>query len=364
MVPRALSACLLGALLAGCVAAKPQGCRVETVADLPLLPHADITTVAATLEGQKVALLIDTGAFISTISRNGAQQLGVRPGGGGYASFTRIQGVGGVTAAPIVTVHDLSLGRGVIQRLHLPLLSNFSRPVDGLPVVGSFGDDFLSNYDVDVDLPRQHFGLYKATGCDARMEPFDPPYFEIPFRKENGNIVLNIRLNDRPITAVLDTGASLTVIDRKQALAAGVVLDGLNADQIQLHAGVDLRPIEMRRHQFGSLEVGDERMNNFRFEVADLAAGKTLLGRDFLRFNHVLISYSRRMLFIQPAIAGAADLARRLVRNKEPDDTALVSSAVSSYGSSICTTLYDSCYSLVPRLATLCSVLPWAEPGL
>ena len=309
MISRTLSVLLLGALLAGCAAAEPaepKGCQVETVADLPLLPHVNITAVPVTLEGQKIALLIDTGGFISTISRNGAKQLGVRPGGGGYASFARIQGIGGVTAAPMVTVHGLSLGRSVIQRLRLPILGNFPQPVDGLPVVGSFGDDFLSNYDVDVDLPRQHFGLYRATGCDARMEPFDPPYFEIPFRKENGNIVLNVRLNDRPITAVLDTGPSLTVIDRKQLLAAGVVLDGLNADQIELLAGVDLRPVEMRRHQFGSLEVGDERMSNFRFEVADLAAGKTLLGRDFLRFNHVLISYPRRMLFIQPAVTNAA----------------------------------------------------------
>ena len=49
-----------------------------------------------------------------------------------------------------------------------------SCPVDGLPVVGLFGNDFLSNYEVDV--PLRHFGLYRATGCDAAMRPFDPPF--------------------------------------------------------------------------------------------------------------------------------------------------------------------------------------------
>ena len=308
MIPNVLPLLLLSAVLTGCAAAvpaEPRGCQVETIADLPLLSHVDMTVVAATLEGRKVALLIDTGAFISTVSRNGAEQLGVRPGGSGYADFTNIRGIGGVVAAPIVTVHDLGLGRGHMQRLRLPILGELPRQVDGVPVVGSFGDDVLSNYDVDVDLPKQHFGLYRSTGCDAAMKPFDPPYFEVPFREEHGNIVLDIKLNDRPMTAVLDTGASVTVINHGEALAAGVAMRGLDADQVGIHAGVDGTPVEMRSHRFGSLEIGDERLNNFHFEVAATATGNTLLGRDFLRFNRVLISYPRRMLFIQPvAVTG------------------------------------------------------------
>ena len=302
MILRTLSVPLLGALLAGC-ATGPQGCRVDTVADLPLLPHVGITAVQATLQGQKVALLIDTGSFISTVSRNGARRFGLRPEAD--AGYTSIQGIGGVTIAPMVTVHDLSLGRGIARSLDLPVAGNFPRPVDGLPVVGLFGNDFLSNYDVDVDVPRQHFGLYRATGCDAAMRPFDPPYLEIPFREDKGQVVLDIRLNDRPMTAILDTGASATVIDRNEALAAGVTLDGLDADQVRGASGTDLHLVEMRRHRFGSLEVGNERMNNFHFYVAALANGGTLLGRDFLRFNRVLISYRRHTLFIQPVAAGA-----------------------------------------------------------
>ena len=81
MILRILSVLLSGAVLAGCAATTPQGCRVDTVADLPLLPHTGITAVEATLQGQKVALLIDTGAFVSTVSHSGAQQFdpGARP---------------------------------------------------------------------------------------------------------------------------------------------------------------------------------------------------------------------------------------------------------------------------------------------
>ncbi len=305
MIQRTLPALLLGALLAGCAAEEPPSCRVETIADLPLLPHANLTAVAATLEGKKVALLIDTGAFVSSVTQNGAQLLGVHPRAT-HARYVKLQGIGGIVDAPLVTVHDLSLGRGLAKDLRLPIAGNFPQPIDGLPVVGLFGDDFLSNYDVDLDMPRQHFGLYKATGCDGAMRPFDPPYFEVPFREEGGQIILDIKLNDRPMPAILDTGASVTLIDRHEAVAAGVSLDGLKADEVRNSIGNDLHIIMERHHQFSSLEVGDERMNNFHFEVAAILTRRTLLGRDFLRFNHILISYPRRMLFIQPVVTSAA----------------------------------------------------------
>jgi len=301
MIPPTLSALLLGVLLAGC-ATEPQSCRVATVADLPLLPNANITAVEATVQGQKIALLVDTGAAISVVTRNAAQRFNFRPGPD--ARFTNLVGIGGVTFAPIVTVHGLGLGHNLIHSLDLPVAAEFTQPVDGLPVFGLFGADFLSNYDVDLDIPQQRFALYKATGCDIDMRPFDPPYFQVPFRDEDGHIVINIKLNGRPITALFDTGASSTVINRNDALAAGVTPDLLAADHGQDMAGTDSRLVEARRHQFGSLEVGDEQMNNFRFGVADLEIGTTLLGRDFLRFNRVLISYRRRMLFIKPIVRG------------------------------------------------------------
>lgn len=299
----ALPGILLGMLLAGCAGTAPQGCRVDTVADLPLLPHVGITAVEASLQGQKIALLIDTGTFVSTVSRNGAQQFNLRSGADGR--FTNLVGIGGVTFAPVVTVHDLGLGHGLVHSLDLPVAADFPRPVDGLPVFGLFGADFLSNYDVDLDVPRQHFGLYKASGCDAGMRPFDPPYFSVPFRLEDDQIALDIKLNDRPMTAILDTGASSTVINPTDALAAGVTPDLLAADHARFVTGLDSRPVGLHRHRFGSLEVGDERMNNFHFDVADIQTGTTLLGRDFLRFNRVLISYPRRMLFIQPVVPAA-----------------------------------------------------------
>ena len=94
------------------------------------------------------------------------------------------------------------------------------------------------------------------------------------------------------------------MIDRNEALAASVTLDGWDADQIRSTSGADPHLVPVRRHRFGSLEVSDEKMNNFHFFVALAGTGRTLLGRDLLRFNRVLISYPRHRVLIQPVAAG------------------------------------------------------------
>lgn len=286
--------------LAACGASEPQGCRVETVADLKLVPGTSIPAVQASLDNQPVLLFIDTGAAVSTVSCSGADRFNLRPGPD--ARFTNIIGIGGVTFAPIVTVRHLALGRGSVRDIELPVAADIGGSYRGMPVLGLFGADFLSNYDVDLDVPGRHFGLYKPQNCGQDIKPFGPPFFEMPFRLQDGRIVLDLRLNDAPVTAELDTGSSTTVISAGDAARAGATPDLLASDQVAHLRGVDVRGVEARRHVFASLEIGDERMNNFRFAVADLQTPASLLGNDFLRHNHVFISYERRMLFIQPAV--------------------------------------------------------------
>ncbi len=202
-----MSAVLLSELLAP-AAAEPQGCRIDTVADLPLLPHAGITAEAATLQSQKVALLIDTGAFISVVSQRAT-----------CYSFS-VPAAAGMLASP-------------------RFRASAARPSPGRHGARPwFGNDFLSNHDVDVDLPRQRFGLYRTTGCDAA--------------DDRHRRYRRLRDDGRP----------------EGALAAGVALDGTDTDQPRVAFGMDSALVETHHRQFGNLENGDERMNNLRFDAA------------------------------------------------------------------------------------------------
>ena len=314
MIPRCRSlrpaglVVLLAGLLAGCGAGGPQTCRIGRVADLPLLPGGPLPAVQATLDGQKVVFYVDTGAVTSLITPEAVRHFALDDSfRNGHVA---IRGVGGVVDAPIVTIRSLVLGHGLARNVDLPEAGNLGGTIRGMPIIGLFGADFLSNYDVDLDLPGHHFALYELHACGSRLQPFDQPYFELPFRLENTKITLDLKLNDTPLTAFLDSGAARTLLARDDARRAGVTMDTMSEDRFGHAVGIDLNPVEVHLHRFASLEIGLERMQNFRLAVADI--DDSLLGDDFLHFNRVWISYPLQRLFIRPASPGpaAADTRR------------------------------------------------------
>ncbi|WP_428375865.1 retroviral-like aspartic protease family protein [Lichenicoccus sp.] len=299
-----LSAALLPAgllaagLLAGCAAGGPsatQACRIDRVADLPILPDARLPAVRATLEGEPVVFYIDTGAALSILTRSAADHFAFR---GASALRMGLGGIGGVIDAPVVIVHRLDLGHGVARDIAMPVAGNLGPPVQGLRVAGLFGADFLSNYDVDLDLPGHRFGLYDLRHCAAAIRPLDAPAFEVPFRLESTRINLQVKLNGKPIDAVLDSGAVGTLVTLDDAERAGVTRAMLRSERSGFAIGIDESRLPAHRHRFDALEIGDETMHDYQFAVAD--TDFTLIGDDFLRANHVWISYSRRLLFVQP----------------------------------------------------------------
>lgn len=297
---RAVRSGLLTLLLAACSEGGQQSCRVDTVADLPLLANTRIPAVKASLDGHDVVLFIDTGAAISSVSSSAADRFALRGRPGDRSVM--LNGIGGATLAQMVAVRHLGLGRGQAHDLELPVLSGLSASLQGLPVLGLFGADFMANYDVDIDVPHHHFALYSLHECGSRIEPFDPPYFQVPFHLDGTAIKLDLKLNNTKLNAQLDSGASITTITEEDARRAGVTKTLLASDPANTRLiGIDQHLVSAHRHQFGILEVGDEQMRNFHFAVADISTGNTLLGADFFRFNRVWISYSREILFIQPA---------------------------------------------------------------
>ena len=282
-------------LLSGCSDGGPSSCQIGRVADLPLLRDVR-PMVEATLDGRSVAVMIDTGGATSAVSQSAADAFSLSP----TDKSLFIGGVGNVERAPVVIVRNLHLGNGHARELELPVLQNLPSKVDGLPFLGIFGADFLSNYDVDIDMPGRRFAMYTLTDCGPHIAPFDPPFFELPFRIYETKIDIDIHLNGALLHAMLDTGAALTLVTQDDALRSGVRRADLRTDPFHRHQGDAFNELDMWLHRFGRLEVGPESLNNFRFTVGDPETEQTILGADFMRFNHIWISYPRRTLFIQP----------------------------------------------------------------
>ena len=293
------AAALFTGLLAGCAESGPQTCNVGRLVDLPLLAGGKLPAVEASLDGQKVAVYIDTGAALSVIDSRAADRFNLRSGP--EQGMVRLNGAGGAVYAPMVTVHNLVLGGGRASNIELPVAGELGPPVLGVPVLGLFGGDFLSNYDIDIDLPRHRFAMYVMHGCGSDPRPLGNSAFEMPFHLDETKVMLDLRLNGKPFPGFLDSGAEHTLVSPSEAASVGVTAADLAADRAGRTVGIDGTRVVAHLHRFASLTIGDETMRNVRIIVADTEFSDIVLGDDFLRYNEVWVSYPQHRLYVRPA---------------------------------------------------------------
>ncbi len=304
---------LLLASLAGCAAPDgPTGCVMRQVADLPVLNDRGVPIVRAAINDVPVAFIVDTGARASAIGQREADGLQLPVS---LDNHYLVTGIGGSTFAGDVQVRRLSLGNTVARDISFMAVGRFGGTVDGLPVVGLFGADFLVNYNVEFDLPSHRLALYTEQHCGDHFRPWAGPFFEQPFRLTNETeIRFDIIVNGRPINAQLDSGAGATVLDSDDGAAAGATTATTVSDRRTVSHGVDGAPVVGHLHRFDSIAIGPEHFGPAFLNVAD-TGGHTLLGADFLRHHRVWVSYPHEMIY-------AAVVRSRPVARTPPDTAA------------------------------------------
>ncbi len=286
---------LLLALLAGCAVPEgPTGCVMRQVADLPVLNDRGVPIVRAAINDVPVAFIVDTGARASAIGQREAERLQLPVS---LDNHYLVTGIGGSTFAGDVQVRRLSLGNTVARDISFMAVGRFGGSVDGLPVVGLFGADFLVNYNVEFDLPSHRLALYTEQHCGDHIRPWAGSFFEQPFRLTNETeIRFDITVNGRPIDAQLDSGAGATVLDSDDGVAAGATTATTASDRRTVSRGVDGTPVVGHLHRFDSIAIGPEHFGPAVLNVAD-TGGHTLLGADFLRHHRVWVSYPHEMIY-------------------------------------------------------------------
>jgi predicted aspartyl protease len=130
----------------------------------------------------------------------------------------------------------------------------------------------------------------------------------IPLVKSATNrLNLAASVDGHPFRAILDTGASMSLITRPNALRAGVTVQMLEQDSAVPSHGLGTEAVMMRRHIFGEVQIGSERLKQTAMLVGGtlLGGGDMLLGLDYLGSRRVWLSYAMRQLFIADPTPGA-----------------------------------------------------------
>jgi predicted aspartyl protease len=314
--PRSLLAmCLVASLgLAGDAIADGAKCKLAKIVDWPVRMVRNHIVVDGAINGQKVGIALDTGAQISLILRSSAVRLDLPRH---EAPGRRIYGIGGESNLEIAIVDAFKIGEALTEGMQL-FVAGERDLGEGVDVL--LGEDFLRTFDVEFDLAHRAVRLYQSSNCDGvslaywttgvvgevEIEPID---------ETRPRIGLTVHVNDRPIDAILDSGASLSVLTKRDAASVGVTPDTPGVVASYSSQGLGARTVGSWIGPFQSFAIGNERIPDVRIRFADLYRQTTytatgshvaknvsrmepmLLGADFLRAYRTFVAHSQRRIY-------------------------------------------------------------------
>jgi predicted aspartyl protease len=294
-------------------AAAPK-CKMVQIADLPVRLERNHLYVDGAINGQKIAIMLDTGGQRSLIPRSAAARLGLRRQElKGY----RIYGVGGETRVEAADVDEFKLGDATRKGWRVIVAGERDF---GENVAFVLGDDFFQQVDVEFDLAHGAVRLFQPKDCDgvslAYWAPNEAEQVEIDKVDDaHPQIVLTVRINGQPIKALLDSGASASIINKSDAARLGVTPETPGVVAVGSATGMGQKSIDSWLGPFETVDIGGEIIRNSSIRFAELwtdaafaARGSRIathsetqqpmiLGVDMLRAHRMLVSHSQRKIY-------------------------------------------------------------------
>ena len=270
--------------------------------------------VDASINGKKIGAMVDTGASLTLLLRPAAERLGLeRRETRGYQAF----GVGGATKVESALIDEFKIGNASRKSWRM-FVAGEREMGDDIAVI--LGEDFFSQTDVEFDLAHNVIRLFKPQGCEGvslaywtadepREVALDAMYDFQP------RILLTVQVNDQPVKAMLDSGASTSIITVADAARAGVTPGSAGVVAIARGSGLGTKSVETWAGAFDTVVIGNEIIRRAHIRFGNLYKDMTynsvgsrlaqsvepeqpmLLGADFLRAHRVLISHSQRKMY-------------------------------------------------------------------
>ncbi|WP_322028890.1 retropepsin-like aspartic protease [Paraburkholderia sp. J76] len=112
--------------------------------------------------------------------------------------------------------------------------------------------------------------LYTVQNCPGRFVPWSGDFQSYsPDYTPRHLYLMDIRLNGYPVRAVLDTGASQSLLGSEAALRSGVADQVLTQDPKTSGQGIAGTSFAVYRHRFDTLQIGTRVFRNVRVEIGD-----------------------------------------------------------------------------------------------
>lgn len=298
---RVLSFCVagFGALLVA-HQVRATDCHLQDFGTLPVEMIDGQPTTMVKINGVDTRFMLDTGASLNTMSRANAVSLGLKPKE--LQDDVRIAGVGGDARAEIARVKKF----GILGMT----LSNVDFIVGGSDTgYGLIGANLLNVADLEIDLGHGKVTLFRPNSCDKAPLAYwskDGHYNVVdmersPDKSKDYLTVLAITIDGKKLRALVDSGASVTVLSRDAAEQIGIDLNGPGAKPSMASTGIGSKAIKSWTVNIGTFSVGGETIRHTSMDVLDGSLGDReidmLLGADFLLAHRMYIANSQHKVY-------------------------------------------------------------------
>ncbi len=276
-------------------------CEVKRVAELPITMDGLRPTIAVQFNGKPATLVLDSGAFYSSISGATAAQYGLKLSPAPFG--LRVKGVGGYADMSLTTVKDFGLIGITIHDVEFL--------VGGTEVGGGsglLGQNLLDRFDVEYDLAHGAVRLFKTDGCAKSLLAYwttpDKPYSALSINgidPHNPHTTGDAYVNGKKIHVLFDTGAYTSVLSVRAAERAGIKLDSPDVVEAGYTRGLGRGTVKSYLARFDSFQIGDgEEIKNIRLRIGEIGLEDSdmLLGADFFISHRLFVSNREHKIYI------------------------------------------------------------------
>jgi predicted aspartyl protease len=280
-------------------------CKLVRIQEWAVRLERGLPVLDGQINGQKIAILLDTGTTTSFVPRAAAGRLGLTRYESTGTEDTRV-----TSTLETTRIDELKIGSATRKNWNLPVLGT----VDfGSQVSLVLGADFFAQADVEFDLPNSAVRLFQARDCESASLAYWAKGGASQVALERGSVPVSV--NGRTLRAVLDTGSEFSALDEAEAERLGVTRATPGVVLAGCSIGVGRQAVDYWGGRFESFVIGDEKIATPTLRFADLfrRSGTTetgsrlqreatglpqmLLGGDFLRAHRVLVSRSQAKMY-------------------------------------------------------------------
>ena len=296
----ALIALALAAASGGARAAEPQRCNLGKFADLPVTMAGMRPHVLVKINGADTPFTVDSGSFFSIMNQATVKRLGLSTTRAPFGYEVRGAG-GSENRVDVATVKRFGLGV-----LDVPDVVFLALPEAEGGTAGLLGQNVLSLFDTEYDLGNGVIRLLKPSEACAHanvaywaegktVSVVDVEAISPEQRHLRGTILIN----GKKVKVIFDTGASSSVLRRSVAEKLGFRIDAPGVEARGPAHGIGPRAVEVWTAPFDSIDIGGEKIEHSRLQVADLdvLGADMLLGVDFFLSHRIYVSKQQHKIY-------------------------------------------------------------------